>query len=213
MALCRCGCGEKVSGVFVHGHNRRGVACSPQTLAKRHAAWGATSPMKGKRHSPETRARMSATPRKARGEMPAPQRAKIGAALRGRPSPLRIHPIGQPRDRREYDANNSERKAQRTRDWALKHPERRQVNEAKRRAQKRGTGGNGVTHEQWATLREEYGHRCAYCAEFSPLELDHIEPLSKGGVHDVSNVAPSCQTCNSSKHNRSIVVWLARRAA
>lgn len=213
--ICACNCGSEIGEgkSFAHGHNRRGARCSPETLAKRLATWGASSPTKGKKMSAESRARMSAAPRRKRGPMPLAQRAKIGDALRGRVSPLRKRNPGVPRDRRDYDARTREQKAARTRRWALEHPERRQINEAKRRALKKGSFGSGVSTEQWSAICEEFGGRCAYCASVRPLTLDHVDPLSKGGAHDVGNVVPACKSCNTSKLNRTIIVWLARRAA
>ena len=42
------------------------------------------------------------------------------------------------------------------------------------------------------------GHPCAYCGQ--PAEhLDHITPLSRGGIDHPSNWQPLCATCNLSK--------------
>ncbi len=45
---------------------------------------------------------------------------------------------------------------------------------------------------------------CQYCGKKSPdviLEVDHIEPVSKGGSNDIVNLITSCWTCNSGKSN------------
>ncbi len=81
------------------------------------------------------------------------------------------------------------------------------------KARKRHAPGAGVTRHQWQDILEEYGHRCAYCARQGKLTMDHVEPLSKGGHHDVANVVPACRECNSSKCDRNILQWLAARAA
>jgi diadenosine tetraphosphate (Ap4A) HIT family hydrolase/5-methylcytosine-specific restriction endonuclease McrA len=47
--------------------------------------------------------------------------------------------------------------------------------------------------------------RCELCgisAEEKNLEVDHIEPKSKGGADDISNFQALCFTCNSQKNNR-----------
>ncbi len=86
------------------------------------------------------------------------------------------------------------------------------VRTERRRALKKGAQGDGVSRQQWNAIKEEYGGRCAYCARVAVLSMDHIEPLSKGGHHNATNIAPACKSCNSAKHDASIVLWLARVA-
>lgn len=48
---------------------------------------------------------------------------------------------------------------------------------------------------------------CAYCSiELSEnqIQLDHIIPLSKGGLHTIDNFAISCKSCNCSKGNKTL---------
>jgi HNH endonuclease len=43
---------------------------------------------------------------------------------------------------------------------------------------------------------------CTYCGKKAPdvlLEVDHIEPVSKGGTNDMLNLITSCKECNSGK--------------
>lgn len=45
---------------------------------------------------------------------------------------------------------------------------------------------------------------CQYCGRHSPniiLEIDHIEPVSKGGTNDIFNLITSCKECNRGKTN------------
>lgn len=53
---------------------------------------------------------------------------------------------------------------------------------------------------------------CAYCdrsfGEKVVLEIDHIRPLAKGGLHTWSNLAPACRECNQSKSDHELVVWI-----
>ena len=83
----------------------------------------------------------------------------------------------------------------------------------RRRALKLGAPGNGVTAEQWEKVLADSLGLCAYCNERRVLTMDHIEPLSKGGAHDASNIAAACNPCNVSKSNHKLLVWLALRAA
>ena len=46
---------------------------------------------------------------------------------------------------------------------------------------------------------------CKWCGKSSPdvvLNVDHIEPVSKGGTNDILNLITSCFECNSGKSNR-----------
>lgn len=48
------------------------------------------------------------------------------------------------------------------------------------------------------------GFQCAYCGKTPPevsLEVDHIEPKSKGGSDDVNNLVTACFDCNRGKKN------------
>jgi len=45
---------------------------------------------------------------------------------------------------------------------------------------------------------------CQYCGRHSPniiLEIDHVEPVSKGGSNDILNLITSCKECNRGKTN------------
>lgn len=63
---------------------------------------------------------------------------------------------------------------------------------------------NPLTQEQWESICKKYDYKCLRCGEVKPLTIDHIIPLSKGGLHTASNVQPLCKSCNSKKHTQSI---------
>lgn len=49
---------------------------------------------------------------------------------------------------------------------------------------------------------------CQYCGRKAPdvvLEVDHIEPVSKGGTDDILNLITSCKDCNSGKGDRKLL--------
>ena len=48
---------------------------------------------------------------------------------------------------------------------------------------------------------------CQYCGRSAPdvtLEVDHIQPRSKGGSDDLLNLVTSCRDCNAGKSNREL---------
>lgn len=65
---------------------------------------------------------------------------------------------------------------------------------------------------KWYSLREEVfkrdGRMCVYCGSADSLECDHITPVSRGGTHDVSNLATACFTCNRSKGSKRLEDWV-----
>jgi 5-methylcytosine-specific restriction endonuclease McrA len=63
-------------------------------------------------------------------------------------------------------------------------------------------------------LLTKWDHKCAYCGakgENVPLNIDHIQPKSRGGSDRVSNLLLACVRCNQKKGNRDISEFLARR--
>lgn len=63
----------------------------------------------------------------------------------------------------------------------------------------------GLTAEQWNDILNAHNHTCAYCMEpfttQNPATMDHVIPISKGGLHVPHNVVPACRHCNSRKHD------------
>jgi len=50
--------------------------------------------------------------------------------------------------------------------------------------------------------------QCVYCGKSPPdvtLEIDHIEPVSKGGDNDINNLVSSCFDCNRGKRNIKLI--------
>lgn len=45
--------------------------------------------------------------------------------------------------------------------------------------------------------------KCAYC-DNQATTIEHILPLSKGGLNEPQNIVGACVTCNSSKNNKEI---------
>jgi len=54
---------------------------------------------------------------------------------------------------------------------------------------------------------------CSYCGKWTSADVhsDHVHPKSLGGADDESNRVPACSTCNQSKNDAPLLVWLAVR--
>jgi 5-methylcytosine-specific restriction endonuclease McrA len=55
-----------------------------------------------------------------------------------------------------------------------------------------------------AIVYEAHGGRCGICAEFivGDFHVDHVIPLSRGGMHGYVNVQPAHPACNLSKRDQ-----------
>lgn len=59
-------------------------------------------------------------------------------------------------------------------------------------------------------LLEKFNRQCVYCdAKDTPLEIEHVHPLSKGGSDKISNLTLACHFCNQAKGSRDIRDFLS----
>ena len=104
---------------------------------------------------------------------------------------------------------------------------RGRLHEAARRAAAKGAGVVDFTLEQWEGHLAALGNDCTYCgitaAEVATwpvdkrgrgnkLEMDHIVPLARGGIHALANLTPACPICNRKKRTRRLLAeWAPPR--
>jgi 5-methylcytosine-specific restriction endonuclease McrA len=61
-------------------------------------------------------------------------------------------------------------------------------------------------------LLEKWGRKCAYCgAEYTPLQVEHIQPKARGGSSRISNLTLACQPCNQRKGAMPVEQFLAKK--
>lgn len=59
-------------------------------------------------------------------------------------------------------------------------------------------------------LLQKWGRNCVYCgAGDIPIEVEHIQPKSKGGSDRVSNLTLACHDCNQKKGNQALQDFLS----
>lgn len=64
-------------------------------------------------------------------------------------------------------------------------------------------------HSAIANLkRERFCRWCCISLTKDNFTVDHIIPLSRGGLHKPDNLAAACKTCNLSKGNKLITEWI-----
>jgi len=95
--------------------------------------------------------------------------------------------------------------------WRQKNPVNCSARAQKRRARLKEAPGAGVTASQFKAVCEYFGGACAYCLRTDlRLTLDHVEPLARGGAHDVENVVPACLPCNVRKQDKTLLALISR---
>jgi hypothetical protein len=65
----------------------------------------------------------------------------------------------------------------------------------------------GMSKKLRFSVFERDGFTCRYCGKTPPdvrLSVDHIDPVSKGGTNDESNLITSCAECNGGKGSRKL---------
>jgi 5-methylcytosine-specific restriction endonuclease McrA len=107
--------------------------------------------------------------------------------------------------------------------WMMAHPEKRRVyykewateNAVVLRAygkrRQELVAQSDFTFDDWLTTLAAFNHCCAYCLRGDrPLTMDHMNPISRGGLHTADNIIPACRSCNSKKGDRSILLMASK---
>ncbi len=106
-----------------------------------------------------------------------------------------------PMQREEHNRKRRERHA--------RQPEVRNRIERIRDHQKRAYGS--LTKEIWDEVCKRYADTCIYCGSVDKITIEHLQPVSKGGTNEASNLAPACLSCNSSKRDKTYEEFMAWR--
>lgn len=109
---------------------------------------------------------------------------------------------------RQWFADNTQRRRDSTREYYRNNKEevieKQYFYTENRRARLVANGGQ-VTKKEWGDLKEKHGNKCIYpdCSE-TKVEMDHVIPLSLGGIHAIGNIQPLCRFHNASKGAKAI---------
>jgi 5-methylcytosine-specific restriction endonuclease McrA len=115
-------------------------------------------------------------------------------------------------NRAKYEANPGEM-VERARKWREANPEAVTAMCRLRRARRFAAGGTHTT-EDIDRLLISQDHKCAnpHCrADLTSAkkELDHKQPLARGGSDGIDNLQWLCAPCNRRKHAKPMGEWLA----
>ena len=105
---------------------------------------------------------------------------------------------------RKYRESHPEIYREASKKYIQANPEVKRAAEAKRKAKKRNNSRFRISTKE---LKELYAGPCSYCGAVGEMTLDHVVPISRGGVHGVSNLVPACGPCNFSKGQKLLIEW------
>lgn len=111
-----------------------------------------------------------------------------------------------------WRAVNPERKKATDAAYRIARPEKARARVAVRRAIKCGASvGDPKRITEWeCRWKERKRVRCYWCGNlFAPAQChtEHIQPLARGGAHEVGNLCVSCHPCNNRKGAKSVEEW------
>jgi 5-methylcytosine-specific restriction endonuclease McrA len=83
----------------------------------------------------------------------------------------------------------------------------------KEHAARRNKIGREKKKGMYNGLLNDYLGLCVYCQSDirETFTIDHIETMSNGGTDDIYNLVPCCKTCNSTKHDKTLLQFLIDR--
>jgi 5-methylcytosine-specific restriction endonuclease McrA len=116
----------------------------------------------------------------------------------------REHPTYAVEHQREWRKENPELVGA----WKRENPEKNRMHRHNRRARIEGNGGSYTTEELHDLWHKQNGF-CFYCGELlyktlnSVYHTEHMNPLSRGGSNDISNIVLSCADCNLRKGTKT----------
>jgi hypothetical protein len=233
---CECGCGQLAplarqtnapkGGVkgqplrFVHGHNRR----KPRGLVEKECTYcGEVKPVgdfyeHASRYDGLRSNCITCEQRQMRANYQRNRSQRQMQPKQRRHGPERERVLQVQRD--GY-WRNAEANRERSRSYAADHRK-----EARERTQnwKRANPGRALANSKLDKLRRRLGRdaeafeyadqvlrydQCAYCGALAET-IDHIDPLSRG-VNNGWDLTAACGTCNYSKHDSRLLLFLHRR--
>lgn len=184
-------------------YDRAYDAAHPEERKAQHAAWYAAH-----------RAEQAAYHRAYRAERRESVRAASQVYYQAHREERRAYAAAGRDERRAYDASyyeaHREERSVQSAAWRAANPVR--ALELARRAAAIRRGARVCDHASclaigaaqlaWSTSE----HVCWMCGtqlwKGVNLHMDHVTPVSRGGVHCAENIRPACRFCNLSKHNR-----------
>jgi HNH endonuclease len=110
---------------------------------------------------------------------------------------------------RAWRAKNPGRIKRNSQLYALLNPDKIRHNNRLRKARMRRANIGTITAALWNERVMYFGQCCAYCLQpMDVVTMEHVTPLTRGGLHDIGNVVPACVECNAKKYYKNLLEWL-----
>ena len=104
----------------------------------------------------------------------------------------------------KYYKENKEKMMGYYKKWRKKDPIKTSIIERNIRHKRRSKLKGTFTKEEWLFICDKYNNRCLCCGLESKLTVDHVKPISKGGLNIIDNIQPLCKSCNCKKRDKEI---------
>ncbi len=114
-----------------------------------------------------------------------------------------------------YRENNKEKIRLKNREYDLAH--KKEKNEVVRRRRYIMQPYGDIEEDQYAAILEKQKGLCFYCDKELLMEgdskspdywqIEHVNPVSNGGFHQIENVVYACLSCNTSKGKKLVEDW------
>lgn len=111
---------------------------------------------------------------------------------------------------KRYYEENKEAIFERNKKWNERNKDKIRMIDARKRHKRQAiekTLPADFSEKQWNECKLYFNNKCSYCGKNSTLQQEHFIPVSKGGEYTLNNIIPACQSCNSSKNNKSFFDW------
>ena len=103
----------------------------------------------------------------------------------------------------EYYKNNKEKRQTQAKSWREANPEKVKEYRLRYKMNIRRNTPNNFDTSFVDYIKLILSGKCAYC-DNQATTIEHIVPLSKGGLNEPQNIVGACVSCNSSKNNKEI---------
>ena len=119
---------------------------------------------------------------------------------------------------KEYYKRNKNKIIAYTYEWQKIHPEIQKLKKERRKIREEC---NSYDQDQWYECISFFDNKCAYSGEdclpytvdhvSDSITIDHIVPLSQGGLNVIWNIVPAKFKYNSSKGNKNLEDWYSQQ--
>lgn len=115
---------------------------------------------------------------------------------------------------RRYRSENREKYRQQKRNYVSKNPAITRAIRASYKARRRTSENAGCTTRLVGLWLETKTLVCGWCLSdcSDDFHIDHIQPLARGGLHEITNLTIACPDCNMSKKAKDPFLFALEQA-